>query len=332
MKIQITALLISLVAVTAAPAWDRHDVVTKAILLDVAWLDQIPPCTVTPWKDTIPGVQHSYQFPFKGEKVGEQLTPREILVRYADEPDWGVDQNLDASWQQYFMGGKTGFSSQAYFHMYYPAFTVHAPVPGIVMGAANKRADLWVTMSRKAFARKDPYWGFRYLACAFHYVEDLGQPYHSTQTSVHFVDICHVLSGTVAITSNFHYVYEGWIAHQMLAELEGSKGFGLVAALRGTDEISLATPSDFVKKVAKSSHAPASVVMKSCIQFFDRRFLKPENVEATEADFAQMTPEAPRDQLVKFTLPGLKVSGQAIRGLLGDLRPAMPGSRGLAAE
>jgi hypothetical protein len=312
----------------AAPAraWDGHDRITRAAIASVGWLDDYSHLIVTPFADRIEGIQPAYRFEFRGEHAGDTMPAREILVRYAAEPDWGFDQDLHASWQQAFMGGYTGLSSQAYFHMYYPAFTVHMPVPGIAMGAAPRRLALFQEAARAAFERNDPYWGFRYLACALHYIQDVGQPYHSTQTSVHFLDLNHPIDGTTKITSNYHLVYEGWVDHHMRLELRAAAqtgregGFGFLAALRGSDAHTYPELHDYVEQVAHRSHRNASRLLRACVDFFDRRFKQPVDVAATDQDLAQIEPEEPRRRIVEATLPALRLTGQSIRGFLEHSR------------
>lgn len=315
-------------ALAARPgqAWDGHDAITRAALESVYWLEDHAALKVTPHSDRIEGIQPTYTFAFHGEEVGSTISAREVLIRYSEEPDWGLDQNLNASWQQTFMGGYTGLSSQAYFHMYYPSFTVHLPVPGIEMGVAPQRLELWAQAAERAFERHDPYWGFRYLACALHYIEDVAQPYHSTQTAFQFVDLAHPIAGTTKITGNYHFVYEGWVRRQIeqeaLAEAAGDRpAFGLLAAVRGTGSVSFPHRPDYVKKVARLSHKHASRLVKACVAFFDRKFKQPVDVAATEADLAQLEPAEPRTRMVAETVPALALTGRSIRGFLAHMHP-----------
>lgn len=326
MRCRAWILAASLALAPAASAWDGHDRITRAALESVSWLDGYAAIKVTPHIDRIAGIQPTYAFDFHGEQVGGTISARELLVRYSEEPDWGLDQNLDVSWQQTFMGGTTGLSSQAYFHMFYPAFTVHLPVPGIEMGVAPQRLELWARAAQAAFERNDPYWGFRYLGCALHYIEDVAQPYHSTQTSYLFVNWGSPVAGTTKITGNYHLVYEQWVKarvnEETLAEAQGRKGdFGFLAALRGTDAIDLPNRPDYVKKVARLSHKHASPLIRACVAFFDPRFKQPVDVPSTPADAAQMEPAPERARIVAETVPSLALTGRSIRGFLARMQP-----------
>ncbi|MCC6278162.1 MAG: hypothetical protein IT289_09640 [Oligoflexia bacterium] len=141
-----------------------------------------------------------YTFEFKlNEREGQAVSAFDVLGIYSDEPDWGMDQDIYET-DQYpelwkdeygFMGGRRGFSSQGPRHMYYPEWSVSAPVASLKLpankifqpsGAAPERAQVFYELSQAALAAGHPYWAVRFLANALHYVEDVTQPYHAVQT------------------------------------------------------------------------------------------------------------------------------------------------------
>lgn len=310
------SILLLVLLVSDVAAWSGHPRLTREALREVTWIDEHGEIPVTPFEDRIAGINPAYRFTFHGEEPGQTISAREILIRYSEEPDWGMDQELNVSWQQRFMGGYTGFSSQGYFHMYYPAFTVHLPIPGIPMGAAPQRTALWYAQAAQAFERGDRYWGFRYLACALHYIQDVAQPYHSTQTTLRFLDPRSPINGTTRITQNYHFVYEGWIERQLDRELAGEIDHGLVTAVRGATTVTYDTIEKFVKKVAARSHGSASPLLKACLDFYDPRFRQPVEVPATDQDHDQLEPAEARGRIVAATLPALELTGQSMRGFL----------------
>ncbi|MBI3890541.1 MAG: hypothetical protein HY303_03320 [Candidatus Wallbacteria bacterium] len=310
--------LATLMLASSLGAWDGHDRITRLALQDVAWLDSLAPVLVTTRTDRVGQIRQDYGFPYKGERPGDRLPAREILIRYAMEPDEGPDQELHASWQQRFMGGYTGMSSSGYFHMYYPSWTVHFPLPATAMGASPERAALWCAAARRALLRGDTYWGLRYLSCAMHYVEDVGQPYHATQTSTLFVVPRDPIAGTTKVTGNYHLVYEAWIARRLAEE-----SLDLAASLRGTEVERGSDPADAVRQVARKSHEQATQLFPACLQFFSRKFWQPVDVAAAEADLAQMEPASQRERIAAATRPALALTGRAVRGFLEPLRPAI---------
>jgi len=162
--------------------------------------------------------------PFE-DKVGQTVTAGDILVKYVDEPDWGMDQLLFNSDQYPEIGkvcknvndpttcenkyakmgaadNKDPVPTQAFRHMYwqwdwdyhYFVQSIRLPMTHGPLGQAPARAGLFAALSKRAFeftrsAEANPqklnldYWGYRFLANALHYLEDVSQPYHSTQTA-----------------------------------------------------------------------------------------------------------------------------------------------------
>jgi hypothetical protein len=117
--------------------------------------------------------------------AGPTMSARAILDTYCDEPDWGMDRELFAipayGYGEQPYGRATGDSSIAPFHLEFDHENglVRAFAPQLTEGMAKDRVELFVRLSRFAFASGHPYWGWRFAAWATHYVEDLAQPYHS---------------------------------------------------------------------------------------------------------------------------------------------------------
>ncbi|EKD42221.1 MAG: hypothetical protein ACD_73C00260G0001 [uncultured bacterium] len=124
------------------------------------------------------------------EKKGARTTPFQILIDHSSDPDDGRDQNLSVHKYQKYFGGTTGPSSQAFRHMEKPAFNVFnfrstLGLPLRKAGEASQRALLYFNLARLAKNYHEDYWMWRFLACSYHYLEDLAQPYHTTEISSH---------------------------------------------------------------------------------------------------------------------------------------------------
>lgn len=124
------------------------------------------------------------------------LTPLEILSAYCIDPDDGRDQDLfvrDAKGRpryaypdQQWFGSISGPHSQAFRHIEKPPFSFRHPLatfgfPFRSVGEATRRAQIWFLLSELAFSKGEDYWGWRFLANALHYLEDLHNPYHAGQ-------------------------------------------------------------------------------------------------------------------------------------------------------
>jgi hypothetical protein len=144
-------------------------------------------------------IHKEYLFtPKLGEKDGQEFSVHDVLTKYSDEPDWGMDKELfnddeyPELWKSEYsmMGGKEGTPSQAFRHMYWQKLnilhmlkTFKLPLSKLFqsMGEAPDRARIFVELSRLAKAKGHDYWSVRFLANALHYLEDCSQPFHTTQ-------------------------------------------------------------------------------------------------------------------------------------------------------
>jgi hypothetical protein len=116
---------------------------------------------------------------------GEPIEAAEIVATFSDEPDWGMDQEL-FSIPEYQYGPcpfpvSTGASSQAPFHMafFHESPILRAILPGLRVSFMQERIRLFFGVSKLAFRVGCHYWGWRFLAWAMHYLQDLTQPYHA---------------------------------------------------------------------------------------------------------------------------------------------------------
>lgn len=175
----------------------------------------------------------------KGKRL---LPPLDILSFYSTDPDDGRDQDLfirdkqgnpqfvypDQKW----FGIMTGPDSQAFRHIEKPPFRFRSAastfgLPFRAVGEATQRAEIYFQLSLLAFSLNEEYWGWRFLAGALHYLQDLHQPYHSGQITPNLLSKCFgaYLSwghkqygwlgfvGTCAhLVSNSHRFYENYLA------------------------------------------------------------------------------------------------------------------------
>lgn len=208
-KIFLTMLL--MLSPSLTKAWSDHHYITREALQNT-----IPPQQLVVYvsietllkelklKDPVDlnvkiKINKNYVFKNKLEEVENQNVPiLDILSTYSDEPDWGMDQELFSNdqypdlWKPEYamMGGTTGLSSQAFRHMYWRELYWKHPIQSLKlpleksnesMGEAPDRAALFVQLAHFAFQHKLDYWGWRFTALSLHYIEDLSQPYHTSQ-------------------------------------------------------------------------------------------------------------------------------------------------------
>ncbi|OFZ21074.1 MAG: hypothetical protein A2X94_07010 [Bdellovibrionales bacterium GWB1_55_8] len=162
---------------------------------------------------------------------------RASFAAFADEPDKGMDQNLDASFdplnERRWMGGTTGSTSQGFRHMYFGGWRVSQPlttfqVPTQAIGQAPNRVLETARDARKLLGEGNRAEGLRRLAWSGHYLQDLAQPFHSVQI-VHWRMVPwgaigawppakgfeNLVKETTRTISNYHWAYEGYVLYHL---------------------------------------------------------------------------------------------------------------------
>jgi hypothetical protein len=212
------ALLFAFAHAPDARAWSSHHYITRSILKDRPELQYtvkvkaLDPTefgfkSVRAFNESIKIIRE-YDFPFQRpakfgdpegeptEKPGDEMNAVDVLSKYSDEPDWGMDLELfdeyPKLWNDAYknMGGRKDTPSQAFRHMYWPEFDWLHPFNTFKisthpttkpMGEAPERARIFLEFARKAKEKHDPYWNLRFIANALHYLEDCSEPFHTTQ-------------------------------------------------------------------------------------------------------------------------------------------------------
>lgn len=108
----------------------------------------------------------------------------EILARYVDEPDGPLDGELNQppylervrpSMSYFYQEG------DSHTHSFRHAYVEESVIPPVFhpTGVAPYRAALYAKLAEGAFMTGHPYWGYRFLAWAIHYAQDVTQPWHT---------------------------------------------------------------------------------------------------------------------------------------------------------
>lgn len=232
--------------------------------------------------------------PYSLDEQRQPVSARQILSRYASEPDGGMDKGLDASKHQKIMGGtdpaKT--SSQGFRHM---SFVLGK------LGQAPDRAQLFFDLGAKAIQQGHPYWGFRFVAWGLHYLEDLGTPVHTNiLPTLKYIRLKGMLrprdasgkprlnkrffgdlvEGSAQINANYHFLYENYVDKVYTGQ--GHEGQSLSTAAQGNGARAgwlgrLLAPRS-VKAVAKRrawSRLSTPSIARSAVRLFTGKFREP---------------------------------------------------------
>lgn len=223
-------LILALLAVFsgAVLGWDGHDLITYHSLKDFATLDI--PLVETEYtygeRDT---TEYNPSFVVKFlHEDWDELTAFQVLVDYAQEPDWDLDTGLELNPLQMLTGGSQGWRHQRY--------TLLGGL--IALGVAPERAQHFYDLAVYAYEQGDLYWAFRFLSRSLHYLQDMGQPYHSLPMPVaHFLTKHRLnLTNATIVGENVHYNLEWYVEWRLTQEYEP-----FIDVLTRTDYVEFAT-------------------------------------------------------------------------------------------
>jgi hypothetical protein len=329
-------------------AWVRHNLMTNYALQGVSWLDEYDRISVTPYTyqdDSLnPGFKILYTNPdpaqitppadkfvyytlanyvkagFGGAKIGQRVNARQILIDYSDEPDWDMDKQLNLSFAQNLMAG-----SQGYRHMYYPAGDWHLPYLFYPQGVAPDRAQHFYTLAKQAIQKNDLYWAFRFLARAVHYIEDMGQPYHTTQTSLRFITPPSPIAGTTQATKNYHFAYESYVAYCLQQEAGGLIPADYTQALKGAPAMKAKNVAQLLKEMARSNNGRVSETFKASVTLFGSKLRSGREVPLTQTEADSMLTSPQREQFDRTVRQAFELTAAGVRGFMGYVQRELLG-------
>lgn len=133
------------------------------------------------WERGLSGVRYQFESPSaptNPQAIGQLTSPLEVLSVYSDEPDWLMDDGVEHLVRAApSLGEAKGTATRVFRHFWYHG---DPTVPKDVRSAQelDKRVRLFIRLSRTAFRLAEPYWGYRFMANAIHYLQDITQPFH----------------------------------------------------------------------------------------------------------------------------------------------------------
>jgi len=224
LKVMIIAVLVTVLLPQTLFAWSLHGEMTKLVLDSLPWIDRYNNITITEYSynDSSP-YNSKYKITYLDGNIGDKTSAKKIFSLYADEPDWGMDDGLSLSSSQALTGG-----SQGWRHQYFLLFG------GILrLGDAPGRALHFYNMAVVAFKVKDFYWGFRFLARALHYLQDLTMPFHTNPgPTMLLISNLFDINGLTSMVSNHHFALEDYQEYKIK-----KRDLLYIRSLRDTDPI-----------------------------------------------------------------------------------------------
>ncbi|MBI3556432.1 MAG: hypothetical protein HY074_09235 [Deltaproteobacteria bacterium] len=110
--------------------------------------------------------------------VGRHVKPLEVISIYSDEPDWNMDDDVPQLRGKGIAEAGEGTATRTLRHFWYEGENSF----GVDFGKdqhTDRRAQLFYELALIAFEVHEPYWGYRFIANALHYIQDMTQPYHT---------------------------------------------------------------------------------------------------------------------------------------------------------
>ncbi len=196
----------------AGLAWDGHDVITEYALAGLTGLEQFTNIEITPYTyaDVDPSLYNpEFELEYKLGALGDKVSALDILITYAPEPDWDLDERLELSSLQKLTGGSSGWRHQRY--------TLAGGL--ISLGEAPQRAQHFYDLALLAYDQADFYWAFRFLARSLHYLQDLSQPLHALPLPLSDLAFKYkfAIGRVESVASNVHYSIEEYFKYHLVA-------------------------------------------------------------------------------------------------------------------
>ncbi len=270
--------------------------------------------------------------PLEGVQFGQVLTPLEILVSAADEPDFGMDTQLwednpSTFGQRYgwglqpFGNNQSVLMSQVPFHIgyYHEARVLYWLAPYLQYTYPEYRIHLFLALSRFAFDKGHPYWGYRFLGWALHYVQDLAQPYHASllpnyplqQTlwlwAWHAIWPNHQAKDVIQLISNKHAALENYHYMMMRHSLMSGSPQAMVSALAASPLDSVYPPySDAYPRevITANAYREAATLDELLARSFPMRYVADPNypfyLQSPTIDLFAVTEAYPNPALLHF--------------------------------
>jgi len=169
---------------------------------------------------------------------GAVVSPAQVMATANDEPDMGMDVGLFSNngtaygarygfGEQPFGNPNLSYGSQAPFHMgfYHLDWLTRTAQPSLLKTYPMWRIVLYDRLAQVAFKTGHPYWGWRFMGWAMHYLGDLTQPYHALPLpGVSTVDALWLVvrgetDAAVQKLSNRHGVLESYQYQRLVTSL-----------------------------------------------------------------------------------------------------------------
>jgi hypothetical protein len=315
MKKSILYLLFIVFMSTTLFPWSGHEAMTYYIIQDLPNIDKKVFITEYTYKEerqynleylSLTGVAGKREFfcpigdgvfPPDPPAVDNSLPVWQILTIYSPEPDNGMDEELDLHPLQGLIG-----NSQGVRHMRYK-------IGFLKVFEGDKSFLYFVELSKQAFEKNDEYWGYRFLARALHYIEDLSQPYHNAPGSFFEIIGAAFNKDISRKLNNAHYFMDDYLVYLLYYSDNSAKEVILGAKPAFFDNY-----EDYVQEMTGYSLSKFSMIHSEIKSQFGESL----NDYVTIEQIRKMDEEGKLSKLKEETLSVLSYSSSIIKGFFID--------------
>ncbi len=282
-------------------------------------------------------------------RIGEEISFRDILCCYSDEPDWGMDMDLFGADGRPFgpspFGGNSGMSSQAAFHMdfRFGSPVVRTLLPRLGTSFMEERVRVFFTSARLAFNISLPYWGARFTAWAMHYLQDLTQPYHAKpfpfgllflfRKAAPRASIGSFMESNTNLLRNRHLLFEAAVHYLLNDALKTARDHPFIPALAGDDDDACSgTIQSVMRECGETASRLAASANRSLTDLMlDERLNDPSyaliedssyRIDITLPEAARLRPER-MERFIRAVCPALRQAGRVTRFAAARMESSM---------
>ncbi len=161
---------------------------------------------VTPEED-LDLVREIYPNP---EPVDGMAPVWQILTIYSYEPDLGMDKGLPMEGLEKLLGDSQGIRHMEYRLLFF-----------IRVGEVTDVVQYFSDLAEIAYRRGDPYWAYRFMGRAIHYLQDIGQPFHTFPAPlIELLKLPFNMEKWITIFANYHFTYDFYGGYLLWGQYE----------------------------------------------------------------------------------------------------------------
>ncbi|MDD4826122.1 MAG: phospholipase [Mesotoga sp.] len=243
-----------------------------------------------------------YSSIFPNPKPVDNLAPLwQILSVYSYEPDLGMDKGLELKGIETLLG-----DSQGLRHMEYRMFFF------VRVGKVTDVVQYFSDLAEIAYSRGDHYWAYRFLGRALHYLEDVGQPFHTFPAP--FFELLKLpfnMDKWLTVFANYHFAYDFYGGYLLWEEYEP-----LVEAIKEVSPKEIKDPKQAAVSLRRYSRNRLSSVYYELKRTMGDKLENPESAWPGKAYFDDLQDAGETAKLDALSVEILRETASYVKGYI----------------